>query len=166
MGRIDYLKIVPGTREAFASLSVTIDPNAIAGELSLADQQLVEIAKALVSRPKLLILDEATSALDSGQVALLFAALRRLREVGTATVFVSHRLDEVFAITDRITVLKNGEYVATVPAAGTTTDDLVQLMVAGRCTTSSSPNRRSPPSSPSRLSSPCATCRPASASTT
>jgi ribose transport system ATP-binding protein len=129
LGRIDYPKIVAGTREAFASLGVAIDLNAIAGELSLADQQTVEIAKALVSRPKLLILDEATSALDSGQVALLFAALRRLREAGTATVFVSHRLAEVFAITDRVTVLKNGEYVATVPAAGTTTDDLVQLMV-------------------------------------
>jgi ABC-type sugar transport system ATPase subunit/ribose/xylose/arabinose/galactoside ABC-type transport system permease subunit len=129
LGRIDYPRIVAGAREAFAELGVAIDPHALAGELSLADQQLVEIAKALVSRPKLLILDEATSALDAGQVALLFAALRRLREAGTATVFVSHRLDEVFAITDRITVLKNGDYVATVPAAGTTTDDLVQLMV-------------------------------------
>jgi ABC-type sugar transport system ATPase subunit/ribose/xylose/arabinose/galactoside ABC-type transport system permease subunit len=129
LGRIDYPKIMAGTREAFASLGVMIDPNAIAGELSLADQQLVEIVKALVSRPRLLILDEATSALDSGQVELLFAALRRLRDGGTATVFVSHRLDEVFAITDRITVLKNGEYVATVPSTGTTTDDLVQLMV-------------------------------------
>ncbi len=77
----------------------------------------------------MLILDEATSALDSGQVKLLFAALRRLRDDGTAIIFVSHRLEEVFAITDRITVLKNGEYVATVPAAGTTTADLVQLMV-------------------------------------
>jgi ABC-type sugar transport system ATPase subunit len=101
----------------------------LAGELSLADQQLVEIAKALVARPRLLILDEATSALDSGQVELLFAALRRLRDNGTAIIFVSHRLEEIFAIADRITVLKNGEYVATVPAAGTTTNDLVQLMV-------------------------------------
>src|SRR5215207_14416 len=128
-GRIDYAKIAAGSAEALANLGVAIDPKAVAGELSLADQQLVEIAKALVSHPRLLILDEATSALDSGQVKLLFAVLRRLRDDGTAIIFVSHRLEEVFAITDRITVLKNGEYVATVPAAGTTTADLVQLMV-------------------------------------
>ncbi|MCD6058224.1 MAG: rbsA1, partial [Thermomicrobiales bacterium] len=128
-GRIDYSKIASGSAEALANLGVAIDPRAVAGELSLADQQLVEIAKAFVARPRLLILDEATSALDSGQVELLFAALRRLRDEGTAIIFVSHRLEEIFAIADRITVLKNGEYVATVPAAGTTTDDLVQLMV-------------------------------------
>ncbi|MDF2762049.1 MAG: transporter related [Thermomicrobiales bacterium] len=128
-GRIDYPKIASGSAEALANLGVAIDPKAVAGELSLADQQLVEIAKAFVARPRLLILDEATSALDSGQVELLFAALRRLRDEGTAIIFVSHRLEEIFAIADRITVLKNGEYVATVPAAGTTTDDLVQLMV-------------------------------------
>jgi ribose transport system ATP-binding protein len=128
-GRIDYPKIISGSTEAFASLGVVIDPKAIAGELSLADQQLVEIAKAIVARPRLLILDEATSALDSGQVELLFAALRHMRDEGTAIVFVSHRLEEIFAIADRITVLKNGEYVDTVPAASTTTDDLVQLMV-------------------------------------
>src|SRR5215213_371041 len=128
-GRIDYTKIASGTAAAFADLGVVIDPQAVAGELSLADQQLVEIAKALVARPRLLIMDEATSALDSGQVELLFAALRRLRDDGTAIIFVSHRLEEIFAIADRITVLKNGEYVATVPAAGTTTNDLVQLMV-------------------------------------
>ena len=131
-GRIDYAKIATGSAEAFASLGVVIDPKAVAGELSLADQQLVEIAKALVARPRLLILDEATSALDSGQVELLFARLRRLRDEGTAIIFVSHRLEEVFAIADRITVLKNGEYVATVPAAGTTTNDLVQLWSAAR----------------------------------
>ena len=128
-GRIDYAKIASGSAEALANLGVAIDPKAVAGELSLADQQLVEIAKAFVARPRLLILDEATSALDSGQVEHLFAALRRLRDEGTAIIFVSHRLEEVFAIADRITVLKNGEYVATVPATGTTTNDLVQLMV-------------------------------------
>src|SRR5215212_5800491 len=128
-GRIDYAKITTGSAEAFASLGVVINPKAVAGELSLADQQLVEIAKAMVTRPRLLILDEATSALDSGQVELLFASLRRLRDEGTAIIFVSHRLEEIFAISDRITVLKNGEYVATIPAAGSTTNDLVQLMV-------------------------------------
>ena len=129
VGRLDYAAMAAGARAVFADLGVAIDPAALAGDLSLADRQLVEIAKALVARPKLLILDEATSALDAGQVALLFAALRRLRDAGTAVVFVSHRLDEIFAIADRITVLKDGGYVATVPAAGTTAEDLVRLMV-------------------------------------
>jgi ribose transport system ATP-binding protein len=75
----------------------------------------VEIAKALVSRPRLLILDEATPRSIAVRFSCLFAALRRLRNDGTAIIFVSHRLEEVFAITDRITVLKNGDYVATVP---------------------------------------------------
>jgi ABC-type sugar transport system ATPase subunit/ribose/xylose/arabinose/galactoside ABC-type transport system permease subunit len=129
LGRIDEREMEDGTRAVLRDLGVAIDPKALAGELSLADQQLVEIAKALASYPRLLILDEATSALAAEQVAILFAALRRLRERGVAVVFVSHRMDEIFAIADRITVLRNGEYVATVPAAGTTVGDLVKLMV-------------------------------------
>lgn len=129
LGRIDYRKIQAESAARFAELGVEIDPKAVAGELSLANQQLVEIVKALVSEPKLLILDEATSALDGNQVSLLFAALRRLRQRGTAVVIVSHRMEEIFAISDRITVLKNGEYVATVDAAQATTADLVKLMV-------------------------------------
>jgi ABC-type sugar transport system ATPase subunit/ribose/xylose/arabinose/galactoside ABC-type transport system permease subunit len=128
-GRIDVATMAAGAAAIFADLGVRIDSRAVAGELALADQQLVEIAKALAGEPKLLILDEATSALDAGQVQLLFAALRRFRDRGAAIIFVSHRMEEIFAIADRITVLKNGEYVATVPAAGTTVGDLVKLMV-------------------------------------
>ena len=128
-GRIDAGQMERRTASRFRDLGVEIDPTALAGELPLAEQQLVEFAKATVRPLRVLILDEATSALDSGQVGLLFAALRRLRDDGAAIIFVSHRLDEVFAISDRITVLRNGEYVATVPGASTTTDQLVQLMV-------------------------------------
>lgn len=129
LGRIDYRAIRTAAAARLAGLGVAINPTAIAGELSLADQQLVEIVKALVSEPTLLILDEATSALDSTQVGLLFTALRQLQQRGTAVVFVSHRLDEVFAISDRITVLRNGEYVATVQTPEATTASLVKLMV-------------------------------------
>jgi ABC-type sugar transport system ATPase subunit/ribose/xylose/arabinose/galactoside ABC-type transport system permease subunit len=129
LGRIDYQRIRAESARAMAELGTDIDPRALAGELSLAEQQIVELAKALVSHPTLLILDEATSALDSEQVDQLFAALRRLRDAGTAIVFVSHRMEEIFAISDRITVLKNGEYVTTVPAATTTVTDLVKYMV-------------------------------------
>ncbi len=128
-GHIDTGEMRRRTTAQFQSLGVAIDPAALAGELPLAEQQLVEFAKATVRPPHVLILDEATSALDSAQVGLLFTALRRLRDDGTAIVFVSHRLEEVFAICDRITVLRNGEFVATVPGATTTTEQLVQLMV-------------------------------------
>ncbi len=129
LGRIAYDRMEREAAATFAGLGVRIDPGAIAGELSLADQQLVELAKALVGNPKLLILDEATSALDAGLVHLLFDALRHLRDRGVAIIFVSHRMEEIFAISDRITVLKNGEYVTTLSAAGTTVADLVQHMV-------------------------------------
>ena len=128
-GQIDYRKIEAGSAEIFAELGFSIDPKAYAGELSLAEQQIIEIAKALVINPKVLILDEATSALDQGQVQLLFTSLRKLRDRGVAIIFVSHRMEEIFAICDRITVLRNGEYVTTVPAEGTTPGDLVKHMV-------------------------------------
>ena len=131
-GRIDRREMERRAAARFHDLGIAIDPGAPTGELPLADQQLVEFAKATVAPPKVLILDEATSALDAAQVALLFAALRRLRDAGTSVVFVSHRLDEVYAICDRMTVLKDGAYVATVPSRGTTTSQLVQLMVGRR----------------------------------
>ncbi len=132
--QVDYQRIEAESSRIFADLGIDIDPRALAGELPLAEQQLVEFAKALVAEPKLLILDEATSALDKTQVELFFASLRALRDRGVAVVFVSHRLEEIFAVTDRITVLKNGEYVTTVPTAGTTTDDLVKHMVGREIT--------------------------------
>lgn len=134
LGQVDYPLIEAESARIFAELGIVIDPQALAGELPLAEQQLVEFAKALVAEPKLLILDEATSALDKAQVDLFFASLRTLRDRGVAVVFVSHRLEETFAITDRITVLKNGEYVTTVPTAGTSTDQLVKFMVGREIT--------------------------------
>jgi ABC-type sugar transport system ATPase subunit/ribose/xylose/arabinose/galactoside ABC-type transport system permease subunit len=129
LNQIDYQRIEDGSAAIFAELGISIDPRSLAGELPLAEQQLVEFAKAIIGEPKLLILDEATSALDKAQVDLLFRSLRRLRDRGVGIIFVSHRLDEVFALTDRITVLKNGEYVVTVPTHGTTSDGLVRYMV-------------------------------------
>lgn len=132
--QVDYKRIESESARIFADLGIAIDPQALAGELPLAEQQLVEFAKALVAEPKLLILDEATSALDKAQVELFFASLRTLRDRGVAVIFVSHRLEEIFAITDRITVLKNGEYVTTVPTATTSTDELVKFMVGREIT--------------------------------
>jgi ribose transport system ATP-binding protein len=128
-GQIDYRRIERESEEALRALGVRIDPETRIDDLSLAERQLVEFVKATMTRPKLLILDEATSALDNHQVELLFGAMRRMAAAGTGIVFVSHRLEEVFAISDRMTVLKNGEYVATVGTADTSTAQLVQHMV-------------------------------------
>ena len=81
---------------------------------SLSDRQLIEIAKALRRRPRVLILDEATSALNRGQVEQVFAVVRRLRDEGVAVVFISHRMDEVRALCDRATIFRDGVAVGTV----------------------------------------------------
>ena len=85
--------------------------------LGVADRQLLEIAKALSSSARLLIMDEPTAALSPHEVENLFATVRRLRERGVAIVFISHRLEEVARVADRVTVLRDGRHVATRPAA-------------------------------------------------
>ncbi|MDQ0475174.1 ATP-binding cassette domain-containing protein [Labrys wisconsinensis] len=98
-------------------------------ELTVAERQIVEIARALTTDPAVLILDEPTSALDAAEIQHLFAIVRQLAAAGTAVIFISHRLPEVFAIADRITVLKDGEVVGTVPREAVDHDRLVAMMV-------------------------------------
>jgi ribose transport system ATP-binding protein len=100
--------------------------------LGVGHQQLVEIAAALARPCRVLVLDEPTAALTDPEVALLFTQLRRLRASGTAIIYVSHRLEEIREIGDRITVLRDGRVVATQPAAETSIDDLVHLMAGDR----------------------------------
>jgi len=109
-----------------------INPNTLAGRLTLADQQLVEIAKALSHDPKTLILDEGTSALGREEVRRLFDLIARLRERGTAIVFISHRMAEVREIADRLTVFRNGTNVGTVDAVDMDESHLVELMLGER----------------------------------
>jgi rhamnose transport system ATP-binding protein len=97
--------------------------------LGVADRQLLEIAKALSSSARLLIMDEPTAALSPHEVDNLFATVRRLRERGVAIVFISHRLEEVTAIADTVTVLRDGRHVATMPAADLSHGEIVRLMV-------------------------------------
>lgn len=115
--------------ELLARLGVAIDPRTLVSDLSVAQRQIVEIARALAGRETVLILDEPTSSLDATEVEQLFAILRDLRDQGTGIIFISHRLPEIKEITDRVTVLRDGETVATVPTDSVTTDDLVRLMV-------------------------------------
>ncbi|MFO1070990.1 MAG: ATP-binding cassette domain-containing protein [Geminicoccaceae bacterium] len=110
-------------------LGLDLDPATRVGDLGLAERQLVEIGRALAVEAPVLILDEPTSSLTPPEVLRLFAILRELRAEGRSLVFISHRLPEVLGLTDRITVLKDGRVVATVPTAGTDAEQLVRLMV-------------------------------------
>ncbi len=111
------------------SLGVHIDPSSPAGSLSVAHQQMVEIARALSTDARVIILDEPSAALTDVEVAVLFTVLRRLREQGLAVLYVSHRLDEIFALADRVTVLRDGRLVETAPIASWTRNTLIRAMV-------------------------------------
>jgi rhamnose transport system ATP-binding protein len=111
------------------SLGVNLDLRTKARNLSIAQQQMVEIARALSVRSRILIMDEPTSALTLHEVADLFQIVRRLRDSGTAILFISHRLEELFEIADRVTVLRDGTYVDTRPTTGVSQDELIRMMV-------------------------------------
>jgi galactofuranose transport system ATP-binding protein len=114
---------------AIERLGLTIDVGMPLGALSIALQQMVAIARALDVSAKVLVLDEPTSSLDAGEVEALFATMRRLREEGLGIVFVTHFLDQVYAVSDRITVLRNGRKVGTWNAAELSRLDLVSQMI-------------------------------------
>ena len=133
-GLIDWRKMYHESEELLSSLGVHLNLKTKARNLSIAQQQMVEIARALSVNARILIMDEPTSALTLNEVAELFQIVRRLREKGTAIVFISHRLEELFEIADRVTVLRDGAYVDTRSMDGVTQDDLIRMMV-GRTVT-------------------------------
>lgn len=127
--RIDKQAMLTEAEQIFARLGVNLDPRRPAQGLSIADQQIIEIAKAISLDAHLLIMDEPTAALSGVEVERLFAVARSLRDEGRGIVFISHRFDEVFALCDTITVMRDGAFVGTTDAAETTNDQLVTMMV-------------------------------------
>ncbi len=115
-------------------LGVRLDPERPVRGLSIADQQIVEIAKALSFDARVLIMDEPTAALSGPEVERLFGVVRTLREQGSAVLFISHRLEEVFTICDTVTVMRDGAVVHDAPIAEMTPDDLVKRMVGRELT--------------------------------
>ncbi|MEV4286958.1 sugar ABC transporter ATP-binding protein [Nonomuraea bangladeshensis] len=126
---LDRRAMRAATAELFGRLGVHLDPDRPARGLSIADQQLVEIAKALSRQARVLVMDEPTAALSGQEVARLFGVAGTLREQGVALLFISHRLEEIFELCQRVTTLRDGALVATDPIGDLTPDDLVRRMV-------------------------------------
>ena len=129
IGTIDRRALYARASEALRRLGIDIDAHALVAGLSIAELQFVEIARALSTDVRLLILDEPTSALTPAESARLFSIVRRLRDEGKSIVLITHRLEEVEAIADDITVLRDGRHVATRPAREIDRAQLVQMMV-------------------------------------
>lgn len=127
--RIDRRAMRGEVESLFRRLGVSIDPDRPAEGLSIADQQIIEIAKAVSLDARLLIMDEPTAALSGVEVDRLFQIARSLRDEGRGIVFISHRFDEVFALCDTVTVMRDGAYVGTSAIAATSEDEIVRQMV-------------------------------------
>lgn len=128
-GRVDHRAVRRAAADLFERLGVDLDPDRPARGLSIADQQLVEIAKALSFDARVLIMDEPTAALTGSEVARLFGVVRTLRTQGAAVLFISHRLEEIFALCRRVTTLRDGALISSEPVEGLSEDDLVRRMV-------------------------------------
>jgi inositol transport system ATP-binding protein len=113
----------------FREMDVTINPDARMADLSVAEMQLVEIVKAVSYSSRIIIMDEPTSAITGREVAKLFEIIGGLKSKGIAIIYISHKMDEIFRIADTITVLRDGQYIATRPVADLDHDTLVKLMV-------------------------------------
>jgi ribose transport system ATP-binding protein len=128
-GLVDWPAMRTGAADHLASLGIDLDPRIQMGALPLGLQQLVEVARVLNSGARIIILDEPTSALAPPEVERLFTLLRRLRDAGTSIVFISHFLDDVLAICDRVTVFRNGQAVATEPCANISKRWIIDRMI-------------------------------------
>lgn len=127
--RIEWRHMYEKGGDLLRSLGVSLDPHTLVRGLSVAKQQMVEIAKALSAKARVLIMDEPTSALTLREVEDLFSIVRRLRETGTAVIFISHRLEDTFQLADRVTVLRDGHYIGTRDVSQVTPEEIIQMMV-------------------------------------
>ena len=130
-------------QEIFDEYGFQLDPGMRVERLSPANQQMVEIARAISNNAKIMIMDEPTAPLAAAEVELLFSIIEKLKTKGVTVIYISHRMDEVFQITERITVLRDGQFVATINTADTNRQQLVNLMV-GRELNENFPTRKTP----------------------
>ena len=128
-GVIDHKKIFNGAQNILRDLGVDINANRLVKDLGVAQQQMVEIAKTLSLDAKILVMDEPTSALTDREITGLFTMIRRLKNNGVAIIYISHRLEELFEIGDRVTVLRDGKYIGTQKICDVSKSELIRMMV-------------------------------------
>lgn len=140
MGLIDHEKMYQDTLKVFEDLNIDVDPKMLIGKLSVSQRQMVEIAKAVSYNAKILVLDEPTSSLTKQEVEHLFTIINRLRERGVGMIYISHKMEEILQISDDVTVMRDGKWIATRSAKDLTTDEIIKLMV-GRSLTNRFPTK-------------------------
>lgn len=128
-GLIDHKLMYYKTKEVFDELDIPIDPRTMIGKLSVSQRQMVEIAKAVSYNAKILVLDEPTSSLTQEEVEHLFVIINKLRDRGVAMVYISHKMEEILRISNEVTIMRDGQWIATEKAADLTTDKIIKLMV-------------------------------------
>ena len=128
-GIVDDRKMLSDTEGIFERLRIKVDPSRKIGSLSVSDRQMVEIAKAVSCNAKIIVLDEPTSSLTENEVAHLFGIIRTLRSEGVAIIYISHKMEEILAISDEVTVMRDGRWIATEAAGSLTKDRIISLMV-------------------------------------
>lgn len=141
---VDHDKMYQDTKAVFDELDINIDPKEKAGNLSVSQMQMVEIAKAFSYNAKIVIMDEPTSSLSEKEVSHLFKIIKKLKEKGCGIVYISHKMEEIFAICDDITILRDGQWVETRPLAGLDMDAIIGMMV-GRALTNRFPHKTNIP---------------------
>ncbi|HET6672840.1 MAG TPA: sugar ABC transporter ATP-binding protein [Agromyces sp.] len=126
---VDHRAVTQRAKDVLGELQADIDPASRLGNLSISQQQLVEIAKVMADKPSIVVFDEPTSSLGEKETRVLFDVIDRMRRAGIAVIYISHRLQEVMEIGDRVTVLRDGRHIETRDVAGVTPDHMVRLMV-------------------------------------
>jgi methyl-galactoside transport system ATP-binding protein len=128
-GFVNTRKMYADTLEIFEDLQIDVDPRTRIGALSVSQRQMVEIAKAVSYNAKILVLDEPTSSLTENEVEHLFRIMKRLTEKGVGIIYISHKMDEILRIADEVTIMRDGQWVATRPAKELDTSEIIRLMV-------------------------------------
>jgi ABC-type sugar transport system ATPase subunit len=126
---VDWKAMTKSAVMLLDSLNVRLNPNTIMGDLTVSEKQIVEIAKAISREAKILVMDEPTAALSEEETQALFKIIRTLKQKGVAIIYISHRLKEIFEITDRVTVLRDGKKVGTLKTVDTDSNKFVEMMV-------------------------------------
>lgn len=131
---IDKIAMIEEAQKLLDSFEVNINASALVAKLTVAQQQMVEIIKAVSFNAKILVMDEPTSSLTEKEVAFLFNIIKNLKKQGVGVIYISHRMSELFQISDRVTVLRDGQYIGTKITAATTNDELISMMVGRKLT--------------------------------